>query len=70
LIARLKRDHPDIAKRLASGEFRSLKEAAKVAGIDWVREPPNPVHHLRHWWRKANQAQRQTFLAEIGAVMK
>ena len=33
LAARLKRDHPDIAARLANGEFKSIRAAALDAGI-------------------------------------
>ncbi len=41
LTARLKRDHPAIAARLASGEFPSVRAAARAAGI--VKDcPPAP----------------------------
>jgi len=33
LAARLRRDHPDIAERLAAGEFKSVRAAARAAGI-------------------------------------
>ena len=33
LAARLKRDAPEIAKRLERGEFKSVRSAAKAAGI-------------------------------------
>ena len=33
LVSRLKRDRPDIAERLADGEFRSVRAAAVEAGI-------------------------------------
>ena len=33
LTARLKRDHPDIADRLANNEFKSVRAAAIEAGI-------------------------------------
>ena len=33
LAARLKRDHPDIAARVANGEFKSIRAAALEAGI-------------------------------------
>src|SRR5262245_35370539 len=33
LVARLKRDHPDIARRYEAGEFRSARAAAIEAGI-------------------------------------
>lgn len=37
LAARIKRDFPDIAAKLADGEFPSVRAAAKAAGI--IREP-------------------------------
>ena len=33
LAARLKRDHPEIAARVANGEFKSIRAAALEAGI-------------------------------------
>lgn len=33
-IAKLKRDYPVIAQRLAQGEFRSVREAERAAGLD------------------------------------
>ena len=39
LVARLKCDHPDIARRLAKGEFNgSAKAAARAAGIEKRRK--------------------------------
>jgi hypothetical protein len=62
LAARLKRDHPEIAARLAQGEFKSVRAAAKVAGL--VREK-SPLDELRRWWRKADAADRAAFRDEI-----
>jgi DNA adenine methylase len=71
LMARLKRDHPEIVQRLANGEFRSVRAAAKAAGIDWVaRIQPKPMVRLRYYWRKVSADQRRAFLAEIGAELK
>lgn len=39
LAARLKRDHPEIAERLANGEFRSIRAAAIEAKIITVKTP-------------------------------
>jgi hypothetical protein len=36
LTARIARDNPDILQRMKAGEFKSVRQAAKVAGI--VRE--------------------------------
>ena len=33
ITARIKRDHPEIAQRMERGEFRSIAEAARAAGI-------------------------------------
>ena len=68
LIARLKRDHPDIAERLANGEFRSVRAAARAVGIK-VAKSYYPLTQLRYAWRKASDAERSTFLAEIGAAL-
>jgi hypothetical protein len=43
----LKRDHPQIAARLARGEFRSVRAAAKAAGI--VQEC-SVLDQLRRLW--------------------
>lgn len=58
----LKRDHPEIAEKLAAGEFRSVRAAAKAAGI--VRERA-VLDQLRHWWKKASEDERAEFRAEI-----
>jgi len=39
IVAKLKRDHPDIAKQLASGEFKSARAAGIAAGIVKVPSP-------------------------------
>jgi hypothetical protein len=61
-IARLKRDHPDIAEALARGEYRSVRAAAKAAGF--VREL-SPLDYLRRYWRKLSAEDRAKFLAEM-----
>jgi hypothetical protein len=66
-IARIKRDRPDIAERLANGEFRSVAAAAKAAGIKIKDSRAKPLINLRYWWRKCSNEQRQSFLTEIGA---
>jgi len=64
LIARLERDRPDIAERLAKGEFRSVYAAAKEAGFTFMNK--QALYQLRCYWRKASAEERATFLAEIG----
>jgi hypothetical protein len=63
IVARLKRDAPEFAERLAAGEFRSARAAARAAGFN-VDTPPLTL--LRRAWRHASDAERETFLAEIG----
>jgi hypothetical protein len=65
LVARLKRDRPDIAERLANGEFRSVRAAAREAGMK-VDTPPIVV--LRRAWKRASPEEREAFLTEIGAA--
>lgn len=62
LIARLKRDHPDIAARFAAGEFKSARAAARAAGIK-VDTPP--LQLLRRAWKRATPEERATFRDEI-----
>jgi len=62
LASRLKRDHPDIAERLAAGEFKSVRAAAIFADIVKV---PTQLDLLRKAWRKATDADRKAFLTEI-----
>lgn len=58
LAARLKRDHPDIVKRIQAGEFKSIRAAAIAAGIVKVK---TPLDQLKHWWTKANPKERKEF---------
>ena len=55
LIARLKRDAPEIAERLAAGEFKSARAAAIAAGI--IEETP-PLVWLQRWWKRASENER------------
>jgi hypothetical protein len=67
LVARLKRDHPAIAARLANGEFRSARAAARAAGLK-VDTPPLTI--LRRAWEKASAEEREIFFAEIRHRMR
>lgn len=62
LVARLKRDHPDIVERLAAGEFKSAKAAARAAGI---KVDATPLQLLRRTWKRASPAERAVFRGEI-----
>ena len=61
-MARLKRDHKNIADRLANGEFRSARAAAIEAGIVI---PASPLTTLRRAWKRATAEERAIFRAEI-----
>lgn len=58
LAARLRRDSPEIFARLERGEFKSVRAAAKAAGI--VREP-SPLEVMQRAWSKASLTERATF---------
>jgi hypothetical protein len=60
LVARLKRDHPAIAADLAAGKFKSVRAAAKAAGV--VQEP-TPLARLDRLWRTVAPEDRLRFLA-------
>lgn len=62
LVAKLKRDRPDVAARLAAGEFRSARSAAIEAGIV---KPQTDLDRLRTAWRRASSESRHTFLREV-----
>jgi len=57
-LARLDRDHPDLAVRVRSGELKPYA-AAKAAGIVKIK---TSLEQLQHWWRKASADERQAFL--------
>ena len=60
LIARLKRDAPEIAARLVVGEFRSARAAARAAGFKV--DTPAPVLADRAW-RRMTPDERRDFYA-------
>jgi hypothetical protein len=62
IVARLKRDAPEFAERLAAGEFKSARACAIAAGI--IQETP-ALTKLRRAWKHATPDERETFLAEI-----
>jgi hypothetical protein len=45
VIARLKRDHPNIIEKVLKGEFKSVQAAAREAGIKVPKPPPSSL-----WW--------------------
>ncbi len=61
LAARLKKyqkDYPEFAARIEAGEFKSIRAAAKAAGI--VRDK-TILEQLRHLWMKATHDDRAAF---------
>jgi hypothetical protein len=64
LVAKLKRDAPEIAARLAAGEFRSGRAAARSAGIKVVTPV---ILVLRRAWKRPSPDEQATFRAEISA---
>jgi hypothetical protein len=64
LVARIARDRPDILERMKAGEFASIWEAARVAGI--VRDTRMAlkgnaplVEQVKRLWDKASPEERQ-----------
>jgi len=53
IVARLKRDAPDIAARLAAGEFRSARAAGIEAGIV---KPESLLTTIRRAWKRMTPA--------------
>jgi hypothetical protein len=66
IVARLKRDHPDIAERLAAGEFRSARAAAIEAGLV---VPATPLRVVRSAWRRATTEEREAIAAWVDEQM-
>jgi len=58
LARRLKRDAAQVFAAFQRGEYRSVRAAAIAAGL--LREK-TPLDQLRHWWRKAPEADRRAF---------
>jgi hypothetical protein len=61
IVAKLKRDAPEIAERLAAGEFKSARSAARAAGFK-VDTPPLTL--ARRAWKRMSPDERAAFLAE------
>lgn len=62
-LARLKRERPDLFKRVVAGE---LSANAAAIEAEW-RKPPAPLKQLRKAWKAATPDERTEFLAEISA---
>jgi hypothetical protein len=57
LVARMARDRPDILERMKAGEFASVREAAREAGI--IKDV-SLVTQVVRLWEKATPEERQT----------
>lgn len=67
-IKKLRRDHPEIAARLESGEFKSVAAAVRVANGEEAcppRKKPTPLEQLRPE-KNAKEEREVLSLAEIG----
>lgn len=62
LVARLKRDAPEFAQRLAAGDFPSARSCAIAAGII---KAESALTKLRRAWKSATAKQRKAFLSEV-----
>ena len=47
LLARIRRDHPDVYQRVLDGEFETAAEAARAAGIGFVKNRPKAAASAR-----------------------
>ena len=56
LVARIARDKPDILERMKAGEFTSVREAAREAGII---KNVSLVNQIVRLWEKATPEERQ-----------
>lgn len=63
LLRRLARLSGDWIERYQAGEFASVRQAAIAAGIVKV---PSVLDQLRKLWAKASEADRRTFMEEVG----
>jgi hypothetical protein len=64
LVARIARDRPDILERMKAGEFTSVREAARAAGI--VKQTSLVAQMLR-LWEKATPEERQAIRQRLAS---
>jgi hypothetical protein len=67
LTARLERDHPAIHKRLQRGEYKSVRAAAKEAGLvrDEIRMPRDPQAAAHKIFHTFNEEEMTIFIATL-----
>jgi hypothetical protein len=63
---RLKRDFPTYYRGLMDGKYRTINAACRAARMTTA---PTPLQILKREWKKATKVERDSFLAEIGAVI-
>lgn len=64
-ISQLKRDHPTIAERLQSGEFKNVREAERAAGLD-VPPKLSRVRKLIRAYDRLTESEQNEFREAIG----
>jgi Arc/MetJ-type ribon-helix-helix transcriptional regulator len=62
LTARIARDRPDILKKMKAGEYKSVRAAARDAGI---LKLASPFDLLKRAWGKASEEERTAFVLFI-----
>lgn len=67
-VAKLKRDHPDIAERLAAGEFKSVSAAERAAGVETytkLSKLDKVLNQTLKAWSEASEDERSAFFEAI-----
>lgn len=73
LLGRIKRDRPDILKRLESGELTSIRKAAIAAGIVKVKDSDrdrSPVDRIKMYWKRATESEKQELIEWLTVAEK
>jgi hypothetical protein len=60
ILARLKRDHPEIAQAFIEGEYPSAAAAGRAAGIPWLQKP-SPLEQAQKAFRRLTKEDRDAF---------
>jgi hypothetical protein len=60
ILARLKRDHPEIARAFIEGEYPSAAAAGRAAGISWLQKP-SPLEQAQKAFRRLTKEDRDAF---------
>jgi hypothetical protein len=67
LAARIARDRPDILERMKAGEFSSVRQAAKEAGIvnERLSVPADPIRAAQYLKRRFTKTEFDAFKKEL-----